>query len=111
MTLKQAKEKMIVTSLALFGLVGFAFLPPDEHSNSAGEIGWAIYFVIVGMFFILTVRAFLDYSDLRLAKFKRDELLKTLQEEHDIVYLGDESEPYDWAKEVANPWYEEEENE
>lgn len=110
--MKQAKEKLVATSLALFGLVMLAFIPPDdEYRSGAREFSWAIYFAIIGIMFILTVRAWLEYNDLRRAKFKRDELLKTLQEEHDIVYLGDKSEPYDWAKEVANPWYEEEENE
>lgn len=104
-------EKLVATHTVLFGLLVLAILPQDEPQNTATLLGESIYILIVLVALGFVIRAWIDYNDYKRKLFLRNQsenLLKELREDvHEVFYLGTEDEPYDWAKEVHDPWAEE----
>ncbi|NBO53560.1 MAG: hypothetical protein EBU84_02975 [Actinobacteria bacterium] len=97
-------QSLIATNVGLVGLIGLAFLPEDDRSKNAGTIGWALYFVIVFIMLTLAIRSWVDYADYKRKQFRVRSWLAEMESVRDVVYLGDKDEPYDWAKEVQDPW-------
>ena len=73
-------------------LIAMAFVPDPEFSSS--PLGWALYGVVVGLLLSIVIRSAISL---------RQEIN---EEKKYTVYLGKPNEPYDWAKEIDDPWKE-----
>jgi hypothetical protein len=98
------REKIIASHVVLAGLIVLAFIPPDEGSNNAEALGWAIYFTLIAVVFVLAVKSWIEFSDMKRNQYRQEHPRKDSWAIDDVVYFGTEGEPYDWAKEIHDPW-------
>lgn len=100
-------ERLIATHTILFGLVVLGILPEEEPQTEATTLGWSLYFIILFVTMMLVIRSWIDYAEHKRNEFRRQNLHHELREVSEVFYLGAEDEPYDWAKEIHDPWAEE----
>lgn len=98
------REKLIASHVVLAGLIVLAFIPPDKGSNNAEAVGWAIYFLLITVVFVLAVKSWVEFSDMKRNQHRQEHPRKDSWAIDDVVYFGTDDEPYDWAKEVYDPW-------
>ncbi len=73
-------------------LIAMAFIPDPEFSSS--PLGWALYGVVIGLLLGIAIRSAISLKQ------------EMNEEKKYTVYLGKPNEPYDWAKEIDDPWKE-----
>lgn len=100
-------EKLIATHAVFIGLVVLGLLPEDEAQNQAPALGLALYFAILCVVLVLVIRSWIDYAEHKRNEFRKQNLHRELGTVSEVFYLGAEDEPYDWAKEIHDPWAEE----
>ena len=96
-------EKLIASHIVLLGLIALAFLPEEQPYNQTSVIGWWLYFLVLAVTTVMAIRSWIDY-----AQYRRDlfifGLLDEIKSVSEVAYLGDKDEPYDYRKEVHDPW-------
>ena len=86
------QDSLAFSSMLAILLIAMAFVPDPEFSSS--PFGWALYGVVIGLLLGIAIRSAMAMRD------ERNE------EKKYTVYLGKPNEPYDWAKEIDDPWKE-----
>jgi len=87
------QDSFVFSVLFIILLIAMAFFP-DPNSES-GVLGWVLYGVVIGILVGIAFRSAISIHNERQ------------QEKKYTVYLGKPNEPYDWAKEIHDPWKEE----
>lgn len=102
-------EKLIAMHIVLLGLIVLGLLPEEQPYNDTSTLGWALYFAIIAIALVFTIRSWIDYADYKRGQFRWRQFMSEIDNwQEELKEMKEDMEI--WQNELQDIYEESEED-